>query len=190
MTASSDVTEVQFDVPENQNPQLHACGNSEVVITELCLQCCCTCPYITPIHYTQWKCSWHFFHRFFFFVMVGWPCILNCICTINQHDALFVLTLLNNHTSTCFRSICGPSSGGSNCMCGEGYFFHGWRWTWPANRPLRRKTSTICHTYTCYLLMMGYNWAQNMYRHGGSSISANKLCILLVYYTELGVCAY
>jgi hypothetical protein len=38
-----------------------------------------------------------------FFFMFGWPCISNHICTINQHDALFVLTLLNNHTCTCFE---------------------------------------------------------------------------------------
>jgi hypothetical protein len=30
----------------------------------------------------------------------------------------------------------------------------------PTDRCLRSKTSIICHTYTFYLLMMGYKWAE------------------------------
>jgi hypothetical protein len=48
----------------------------------------------------------------FMIFIFGWPCILNCICIINQHNALFFFTSLHYHTSACFRLICGPSLGG------------------------------------------------------------------------------
>jgi hypothetical protein len=40
------------------------------------------------------------------------------ICIMNQHDALFVHSLLNKHASTCFGTVCGASSGGSKGVCG------------------------------------------------------------------------
>jgi hypothetical protein len=53
--------------------------------------------------------------------MFGWPCISNYSCIRNQHDALFIFTLLNYHASTCFGPICSPSSGGRMCICGKWY---------------------------------------------------------------------
>jgi hypothetical protein len=43
--------------------------------------------------------------------MLGWPCIMNYVYN-NQLDALFILSLLSYHTSTCFGRINSPSSGG------------------------------------------------------------------------------
>jgi hypothetical protein len=60
------------------------------------------------------------------------------ICIINKHDALFVFTLLNNHTSTCFR----------NWM--ERYFP-----TRPANRPLKKKK------FATHTLATSWWWATN-----------------------------
>jgi hypothetical protein len=37
----------------------------------------------------------------------------------NQHDALFILSLLNYHTSTCFGRINSTSSGGRMYICGK-----------------------------------------------------------------------
>jgi hypothetical protein len=37
----------------------------------------------------------------------------------NQLDAPFILSLLNYHTSTCFRRINSPSSGGRMYICGK-----------------------------------------------------------------------
>jgi hypothetical protein len=48
---------------------------------------------------------------------------LKYISIINQHDALFILTLLSYHASTCFGPICSPSSGGSKCICAKWYLF-------------------------------------------------------------------
>jgi hypothetical protein len=45
------------------------------------------------------------------FVMLDWPCILNYMNN-NQHDALFIFSVLNYHTSTRFGRIGSPSSGG------------------------------------------------------------------------------
>jgi hypothetical protein len=70
---------------------------------------------------------------------------IHYICTINQHDTLFVLTLLNDHTATCYGPVCGPSSGSSECMCGKWYLFmqipfatHTLApyWWWTTNEPV------------------------------------------------------
>jgi hypothetical protein len=45
-----------------------------------------------------------------FYVCLTVHLVYNCIT--NQHDALFVSTLLRYHASTCFRIIFSPSSGG------------------------------------------------------------------------------
>jgi hypothetical protein len=42
--------------------------------------------------------------------MLGLPCILN-YANNNQHDGLFIFSLLSYHTSTCFGRISSPSSG-------------------------------------------------------------------------------
>jgi hypothetical protein len=99
--------------------------------------------------------------------MFGWPCISTYICIINQHDALFIFTLLNHHASTCFGPICGPSSGGrvynvANGTCFTSKSTVGGPECRPAHSRLTSKTSTIHHTYTYYLLMMGHKRAQNM----------------------------
>jgi hypothetical protein len=44
-------------------------------------------------------------------------------CIMNQHDALFILTLLHYHASTGFGPICSPSSGSSKCICGKWLLF-------------------------------------------------------------------
>jgi len=49
------------------------------------------------------------FNIFFLFYS---PCITIHSCSENQLDALFILSLLRQSTSTCFGHICGPSSGG------------------------------------------------------------------------------
>jgi len=41
-----------------------------------------------------------------------WPCISIHPCNKNQLDALFILSLFRQSTSTCFRHICSPSPGG------------------------------------------------------------------------------
>jgi len=38
--------------------------------------------------------------------------IIKCPCNENQLDALFILSLFRQSTSTCFGYICSPSSGG------------------------------------------------------------------------------
>jgi hypothetical protein len=50
-------------------------------------------------------------------------CYSNYVCMINQHDALFIFTLLNYHASTCSGPICSPSSGGRRYICGKWYLF-------------------------------------------------------------------
>jgi hypothetical protein len=58
--------------------------------------------------------------------VLGWPCrrcSSNYIRTTNQHDALSIFSLLNYDASTCFGSICSPSSGRSKCLCGNGIWF-------------------------------------------------------------------
>jgi len=37
---------------------------------------------------------------------------IHILCNKNQFDALFILSLFHQSTSTCFRHICSPSSGG------------------------------------------------------------------------------
>jgi hypothetical protein len=42
------------------------------------------------------------------------PCI---VCNENQPNALFILNLFHQSTSTCFGRIYCPSTGGIHCMC-------------------------------------------------------------------------
>ena len=64
------------------------------------------------------------------------------LCNKNQLDALFILSLFRQSTSTCFGYICSPSSGGT----------------------LYIYTRTNCCIHTVYLLMLGYKYARNMWR--------------------------
>jgi hypothetical protein len=62
-------------------------------------------------------------------MMVGGGLVLNnqtCIRYMynmynNQHDALFILSLLSYHTSTCLGCISSPSSRGKMYTCGRWY---------------------------------------------------------------------
>jgi hypothetical protein len=44
--------------------------------------------------------------------LVTWKIYTHCLCNENQLDALFILCLFRQSTSTCFGYICSPSSGG------------------------------------------------------------------------------
>ena len=43
--------------------------------------------------------------------------LIHGLCNKNQLDALFILSLFHQSTSTCFEHICSPSSGGMLCVC-------------------------------------------------------------------------
>ena len=47
-----------------------------------------------------------------YFFMFCWPCISIHPCDKNQLDALFILSLYRQSTSTCFGHICSPSTEG------------------------------------------------------------------------------
>jgi hypothetical protein len=55
--------------------------------------------------------------------MLGWPCFMNYVCN-NQHDALFILILLNYYTYTCLGRINSPSSGDRMYICGKWYLLY------------------------------------------------------------------
>jgi hypothetical protein len=42
---------------------------------------------------------------------------LDNLCNENQLDALYILNLFRQSTSTCFRRIYYPSPGGIHCVC-------------------------------------------------------------------------
>jgi hypothetical protein len=56
-------------------------------------------------------------------ILFGWPCPLNCMNN-NQHDALFIFSLLSYRISTCFGRISSPSSGGRMYICGNWYLLY------------------------------------------------------------------
>jgi hypothetical protein len=65
----------------------------------------------------------------FFLLPISKTCVLlasPCICITNQCDALYIFTSLGYHTATCFRLICGPSSGGRVYIRGKWYLFFYW----------------------------------------------------------------
>ena len=86
-------------------------------------------------------------------------------CNEDQFDALFILSLFRQSTSTCFGHICSPSSGGI-------LYIHNWYILCflvecllagrPTDSQLKSTTHTHCCRYTEYLLMMGYKYARNM----------------------------
>jgi len=47
-----------------------------------------------------------------YFFMFCWPCFSIPLCIRNQPDALFIINLFRQSTSTCFGHIYSPSSGG------------------------------------------------------------------------------
>jgi hypothetical protein len=58
-------------------------------------------------------------------LLVSWPMKQAMYCMYNnQIDALFNLSLLSYHTSTCFGRISSPSSGGRMYICGKWYLLY------------------------------------------------------------------
>jgi hypothetical protein len=54
---------------------------------------------------------------------LGWLWIMHYLCN-NKLEALFILSLLNYHNSTCFRRINSPSSGGRMYICSKWCLFY------------------------------------------------------------------
>jgi len=83
----------------------------------------------------------------FFFFLFCWLCISIHLCNKNKLDALFILSLFRQSTSTCFGHIHSIP-------------------TRPADSQLKSTTHTSCfiyiYIYTVYLLMMGYRYARNV----------------------------
>jgi hypothetical protein len=50
------------------------------------------------------------------FFMFCWPCISIYLCNKNQLEALFILNLFRQSTSTSFGHVCSSSSGGILCI--------------------------------------------------------------------------
>jgi len=100
------------------------------------------------------------------------PCISIYLCNKTQIDAMFILSLFRQSTSTCFGHICSPSSGGilylySNwyvLCCSVDCLHAGSISTRPTDSQLNSTTRINCCIYTVYLLMMGYKYDRNMYR--------------------------
>jgi hypothetical protein len=44
----------------------------------------------------------------------------------NEHDALFIFSLLHYHSSTCFGRLTSLLSGGRMCICGKWYWLYCW----------------------------------------------------------------
>jgi hypothetical protein len=104
-------------------------------------------------------------------------CLWN-LCNKNQLDALFILSLFHQSTSTCVRHICSPSSGGILIYIYIHTHTHTHNWyvlwflvgcllAWKAQNV--QIAVCVCvyiyiyiHTHTVYLLMMGYKYARNM----------------------------
>jgi len=92
-------------------------------------------------------------------------CVIT-VCSENQLDALFILSLFRQSTSTYFGHICSPLSGGIQ------YIYSNWYvlgcllvrsiTTRPTDSQLKSTTSTNCCIYTEYLLVMGYKYVRNM----------------------------
>jgi len=84
-------------------------------------------------------------------------------CNENQLDALFILSLFRQSTSTCFGYICSPSSGGILYIYIYIYI-HIYIHTYCiyTYSQLKSITRTNCCIYTVYLLMVGYRHARNM----------------------------
>jgi hypothetical protein len=57
--------------------------------------------------------------------MLGRSCILNYMNN-NQHDVLFIFSLLSYRASTCFGRISSPSWEGIIYLCGKWYLLHCW----------------------------------------------------------------
>jgi len=92
-------------------------------------------------------------------IMFCWPCISTYLCNKNQPDALFILSLFRQSTSTFFGHICSPSSGGIAYICNSWYvlcFSVDCPLARPTDSQPKSTTRTHCCIYTLYVLMMGY----------------------------------
>jgi len=87
--------------------------------------------------------------------MFYWPCISIYLCNKNQLDALFILSLFSQSTSTCFRYICSPSSGGILYLYSKWY--------------------VLCCTVDC--LLAGLGWDANKQ----STVQHNTYHLLCIY---------
>jgi hypothetical protein len=116
--------------------------------------------------------------KYFLNCMFCWPCISIYLCSKNQLDALFIISLFRQSTSTRFGHICNPSSGGILYIYNNWYVMCFSVDYLLASRPTDSQTKKhtmyqlllcVCiyiyiyiYIYGVYLLMMGYKYARNM----------------------------
>jgi hypothetical protein len=81
-----------------------------------------------------------------FYVLL--TCISMHLCNKDQPDALHILSLFRQSTSTCFGHICSPSSGSVLYIYNSLYVLC--------------TTRTNCCINRVYVLMMGYKYVRNM----------------------------
>jgi len=95
------------------------------------------------------------------------------LCNNNQRDALFILyfsVVQPLHVSGIFIAIIRRYTVYIQLV--RVLLFS---WPWPTDSQLKNTTRTNCCIYTVYLLMMGYNYAQNMYRlNDGTKLRLNS----------------
>jgi len=106
-----------------------------------------------------------------------WPCVSIHLCNENQLDALFILSLFCQSTSTCFGHICSPPLGGilyiysippddeSIIMRYTLYIQYTSRWCCTNMSETYIYIHIYTHIYLVYYLMMGYKYVRNIYIH-------------------------
>jgi len=91
-----------------------------------------------------------------------------CSCNENQLDALLIISLFRQSTSTCFGHICSPSSGGTlyiyNYWCVLCFLVDCLLAELGRDSQLKSTIQTICCIYIVYLLTISYKYARNMKR--------------------------
>jgi hypothetical protein len=109
---------------------------------------------VSLISFMIWLCM-----MFLGLLAIESSCAFNIILSVwiymnnNQHNALFIFSVLSYHTSSCFR-----------CIRRQNEYM--WQMVlvilsvdcqraWPTDCQLRSITSTICHIYSFFLLMTG-----------------------------------
>jgi len=88
--------------------------------------------------------------KFRYCFMFCWLCISIYVRNINQLDALFIICLFRQSTSTCFGHICSPSSGGILYIYNNWYvlcFSVDCLLAWPTDSQLKSPTRTNCCIY-------------------------------------------